>query len=69
MTFRNEERQKEQMVTQEGLLQLLAQVEEELEGHLPKIAVLRAKTDGETKVSIVFTARKSTTIVIIVTKY
>ena len=47
MTFRNEERQKEQMVTQEGLLQLLAQMEEELEGRLPKIAVLRAKTDRE----------------------
>lgn len=68
MTFRNEERQKEQMVTQEGLLQLLAQMEEELEGRLPKIAVLRVKTDGEIKVSIVFTARKSTTIVIIVTR-
>ena len=47
MTFRNEERQKEQMVTQEGLLQLLAQMEEELEGRLPKIAVPRAKTDRE----------------------
>jgi len=40
------------MVTQEGLLQLLAQMEEELEGRLPKIAVLRAKTDGEIKFSI-----------------
>lgn len=55
MTFRNEERQKEQMVTQEGLLQLLAQMEEELEGRLPKIAVLRVKTDREIKFSIVFT--------------
>ena len=51
MTFRNEERQKEQMVTQEGLLQLLVQMEKELEGHLLKIAVLRAKTDGEIKFS------------------
>lgn len=69
MTFRNEERQKEQMVTQEGILQLSVQMEKELEGHLPKIAaVLRTKTDGEIKFSIVFTARRSTTIVIIVTR-
>ena len=53
MTFRNEERQKEQMVTQEGILQLSVQMEKELEGHLLKIAVLRAKTDGEIKFSIV----------------
>ena len=28
------------MVTQEGLIQLLLQMEKELEGHLPKIALL-----------------------------